>query len=66
MMLEYESEVVPHIDKIQGFECVYKACELLLLLSIGFRMEPHLSLYAWLDYLNAQLIYKNLTYPGIL
>ena len=35
-----------HIDKTQGLECVYKACELLLLLSIGFGMEPHLSLYA--------------------
>jgi len=34
-----------HIDKTQGLECVYKACELLLLLPIGFRMEPHLSLY---------------------
>ena len=46
-LLEYESGVV-HIDKIQGLECVYKACELLLLLPIGFGMEPHLSLYAWL------------------
>ena len=37
-----------HIDKIQGLECVYKACELLLLSPIGFGMEPHLILYTWL------------------
>jgi len=35
-----------HIDKIEGFKHVYKACELLLSLSIGFEMESHLSLYA--------------------
>ena len=51
-----------HIGKIQGLECVYKVCELLLLLPIGFGMESHLSLYAWLVCLNAQLIYKNLTW----
>ena len=35
-VLEYESGVMSHIDKIQGFECVYKACELLLLSPINF------------------------------
>ena len=35
-----------HIDKIQGLEHVYKTCELLHLLPIGFGMEPYLSLYA--------------------
>jgi len=35
-----------HIDKIQGIEHIYKTCELLYLLPIGFDMKTHLSLYA--------------------
>ena len=46
-MLELYKWGLSHIDKIDGFEHVYKACELLLLLPIDFGMEPHLSLYAW-------------------
>ena len=51
-----------HIDKIQGFECVYKVCELLTLLSISFGMEPHLSLYAWLVCSMPNWYMKNLTW----
>jgi len=49
---------VSHIDKIEGFEYIYKTYELLHLLSIGFGIKAHLSLYASLSVYSAINTYK--------